>query len=396
MTFLPWDYGVRNLGRSPQRLLLSIGSAFLVTLLMLAAAGFVRGMTRSLASSGAKHNMLLIAKGSEESIERSEFNGSAVSAVSTLAGIRTTDGQAWISPEIYVQGLFWPGEQPHDGGRRAAGPEYRAVFRGVTPAAYLVHGGLRVTAGRIPEVGRDELMVGDQVAAAAGIAEAELALGHKLRHAGRVWTIVGRFEAPGSVFAGEIWAPLQDMQVATQRTTLSSVTLAFEQAADMPLAQVFASERNDLEVVAIPETAYYGKVSQFFAPVRLMVWVTALLIVSGGFFGGINTSYAAFATRVREFAALQAIGFSRLAIFASLLQESVLAAACGGLLACGAGLLLLDGLAVRFSGSAFGLLLDAPAVALGLMAALALGLVGALPPAVRCLRLPIATALRSA
>lgn len=207
---------------------------------------------------------------------------------------------------------------------------------------------------------------------------------------------MGGFEAPGSVFAGEIWVPMEDMQVATQRTSLSSVTLAFEQAADMPLAQVFASERNDLEVVAIPETAYYGKVSQFFAPVRLMVWVTALLIVSGGFFGGINTTYAAFSTRVREFASLQAIGFSRLAIFVSLLQESVIAAACGGLLACGTGLLLLDGLAVRFSGSAFGLLLDAPAVALGLMAALALGLVGALPPAVRCLRLPIATALRSA
>lgn len=180
MTFLPWDYGVRNLGRSKQRLLLSIGSAFLVTLLMLVAAGFVRGMTRSLASSGAPNNMLLIAKGSQESIERSEFNSGAASAAATLAGIRTTDGQAWISPEIYVQGLFWSGQQPHDGARQAAGPEYRAVFRGVTPAAYLVHGGLRVTAGRIPEVGRDELMVGNLVAAAAGIAEAALAPGQKV------------------------------------------------------------------------------------------------------------------------------------------------------------------------------------------------------------------------
>jgi putative ABC transport system permease protein len=151
-----------------------------------------------------------------------------------------------------------------------------------------------------------------------------------------------------------------------------------------------------LEVSAIPETAYYGKVAKFFAPVRLMVWATALLIVSGGFFGGINTTYAAFAARVREFASLQAIGFSRMAIFASLLQESLIAAAAGGLFACAAGLLFLDGLSVRFSGSAFGLLLDAPSVALGLLAALALGLVGAVPPAVRCLRLPIATALRSA
>lgn len=396
MTFLPWDYGVRNLGRSKWRLALSVGSAFLVSLLMLVAAGFVRGMTRSLASSGAPDNVILIAKGSEESIERSEFSMEAATAASTIGGLRVTDGQAWLSPEIYVQGLFWPGEQERGSADDQGKDECRAVLRGVTPAAYLVHGGLRLVEGRVPEPGRDEWMVGDKVAAASGAREADLSVGRKLRHAGRIWTIVGRFEAPGSVFAGEIWVPMQDMLVATKRATLSSVTMTFARPESKISAKIFASERNDLEVAAIGETAYYGKVAAFFAPVRLMVWVTALLIVSGGFFGGINTTYAAFASRVREFSALQAIGFSRLSIFVSLLQESVIAAACGGLLACVLGLLLLDGLSVRFSGSAFGLLLDAPAVAMGLLAALALGLAGAVPPAIRCLRLPIATALRSA
>lgn len=396
MTFLPWDYAIRNLGRSKERLAVAVGSACLVSLLILAAAGFVRGMTRSLATSGEERNALFIAKGSEESIERSEFPMGVATAAATLSGVRMSDGQPWISPEVYVQGLFWPGDKEHANNETKTQDEHRGVFRGVTSAAFLVHAGMRITEGRAPEPGRDEVMVGDQAAAASGARDADLRLGQKIWHAGRAWTVVGRFTAPGTVFAGEIWAPMQDMLVTTKRATLSSVTVAFVKPQDIAEAKALAAERNDLEVSAVAERDYYGRVSAFFAPVRLMTFAAALLIAAGGFFGGINTSYAAFAARVREFASLQAIGFTRSAIFASLLQESLVAAAAGGLLACAAGLFLFDGVSVRFSGSAFGLLVDGPTVAAGMLAALLLGVVGAVPPAVRCLRLPVATALRSA
>ena len=42
MPSLPFEYAVRNLGRSPLRLAMSVGGAALVVLLMLAAAAFVR------------------------------------------------------------------------------------------------------------------------------------------------------------------------------------------------------------------------------------------------------------------------------------------------------------------------------------------------------------------
>jgi ABC-type antimicrobial peptide transport system permease subunit len=44
---------------------------------------------------------------------------------------------------------------------------------------------------------------------------------------------------------------------------------------------------------------------------------------------------------------------------------------------------------------AFGLTLDSTVVGLALLAGLSLGIVGALPPAWRCLRPPIAEALKS-
>ena len=79
----------------------------------------------------------------------------------------------------------------------------------------------------------------------------------------------------------------------------------------------------------------------------------------------------------------------------SLVQESLLATAAGSLLAAAAGVVLLDGLAVRFSMGAFGLLVDPLVLGVGLCAGLALGFLGTLPPAVRCLRLSIPVALKA-
>ena len=92
---------------------------------------------------------------------------------------------------------------------------------------------------------------------------------------------------------------------------------------------------------------------------------------------------------------LQSLGFTRLAIVLNLSEESLFAAACGTIVGMAVGLLLLDGVAVRFSMGAFALTLDAPVVLIGIVSGLTVGLVGALPPAVRCLRLPITEALKS-
>ena len=48
MTLLPFEYGVRNLGRSPARLVAIVLGSALVVSLFVAASAFVRGMERSL------------------------------------------------------------------------------------------------------------------------------------------------------------------------------------------------------------------------------------------------------------------------------------------------------------------------------------------------------------
>src|SRR5690606_39831357 len=65
-------------------------------------------------------------------------------------------------------------------------------------------------------------------------------------------------------------------------------------------------------------------------------------------------------------------GFPRRSIIISFLQESALATAAGAILAATVGLLLLDGLAVRFSMGAFAIVLDAPVMLIGLTAGAAM------------------------
>ncbi|MEM7624923.1 MAG: ABC transporter permease [Planctomycetota bacterium] len=389
MRQLPFEYAFRNLGRSPVRLAASLVGAALVVLLVLAAVGFIRGMSLTLDKPETLHeNVILLGAGSEEAIERSQIDaGIDTIAAASIPGIKTIDGVAFVSPEIHVA---LPLRKSLD-----SDEELEAVLRGVRDAAYLVHPEVEILEGRRPVPGADELLVGSLAATRLGLPDERLALGNTLAFDGRTWTIVGRFAAPSTVMDAEIWVPLSDLKVATKReSTLSTVILSLGDAsfADVDL---FAKSRLDLELAAVREADYYAALNTFYQPIKQMVLVTAALIALGGVLGGLNTMYAAFAARVREVGMLQSLGFTRLAILLNLAEESLFTAACGTILGVVIGLLTLDGIAVRFSMGAFQLQLDPPVILAGIAAGLLVGVVGVIPPGIRCLRLPITQALKS-
>lgn len=398
MKRLPFEYAVRNLGRSPARLMLSVGGSALVVLLILVAAGFVEGMSRALRATGGENNIMLMGAGSEESVERSEIEGAVPGVLAaSVPGIRTRAGTAYISPEVHVM-------LPIVVGKDASNEPVKrqAMMRGVTPAAALVHELVTLTDGRWPRAGSQEIIVGRMASTVLGVAGGDLAVGKSIVFDNHPWTIVGTFSAPGTVVEAEVWLPLTDLQAATRRDTLSCIIVTLDpyneatgEGAEFADVAAFTKSRPDLELVAITEREYYGKLASFFGPIKIVAWVTAGLIAVGGLFGGLNTMYAAFASRTRELGTLQAIGYRRFAIVVSMIQESTLATAAGGLIACAIGVLLLDGVAVRFSMGAFGLVIDERVVGLGLLSGLALGVIGALPPAIRCLKPSIPVALKA-
>ncbi|MCA9284351.1 MAG: hypothetical protein KDA22_04000 [Phycisphaerales bacterium] len=388
MRLLPLEYAVRNLGRSRSRLVLSVGGSALVVLLALCAAGFVRGMVAGLAGSGSPSNIMVLGAGSEESIERSEVDAATASLLAaSIDGLRTAGGVLFVSPEIHSQ--LRASTMGH-----AADDGPSILVRGVLPEALLVHGGVQIVEGRFPRAGANEVLVGDAVARAIGASDAALGLGSVLTLGEEPWTIVGRFASPRTVMSGEAWVPLEDLRVSTRRTTDSCVVIALADA-EFDDVDFFCKTRLDLELVAVRETEYYAGLRRFFAPIRIVVITTAVLIGLGGVLGGLNTMYAAFAARVRELGMLQCLGYRRMAIALSLVQESTVAAAAGALVAAAIGSFVLDGTIIRFSTGTFGLRIDGPVMAIGLACGFLVGLVGAVPPALRALRLPIPEALKS-
>ncbi len=381
---LPFSYAVRNLLRSKTRLLQTVGGSALVVLLVMAATALNEGMTRVLSASGSPHNVILVGAGSEESIQRSEVpEQSAGIAEAAVAGIAERLGTRAVSSEIHYMNYV----QCEDG-RRA-----QALLRGVTPAALRAHPEVRLTAGTFPASG--QLMAGRLAWRKLGVAPEALQPGQRVTLDDQELVISGTFAAPGTVMESELWAPLGDLRVLAKRDTLSCVVLRLDDPADFAEAELFTKQRLDLELSALRESDYYARLTTFFRPLRAMTWLTAGLIAAGAVFGGLNTLYAAFASRVREMATLQAVGFGRASLAASLVQESTLACLLGTLLASVAALLLLEGRTVPFSIGAFVLEISPRVAVTGLLTGLLLGLLGALPPAARCLKPALGVALRS-
>ncbi len=389
MRQLPFQYAFRNLGRSRVRLFASLLGSTLVVLLILAAGGFVRGMQRTLTQDKPlNENIMILGTGSEEGVERSQIDASVAGiAGASIPGIKQRAGVLYVSPEIHAALPVRESAQ-HDS-------DHPAVMRGIRTEALLVHPEIEITEGHLPRQGLDELMVGQLAATRLGLADERLAIGQTLYFDDRDWTIVARFSAPNTVMNAEIWIPLTDLQIATNReSSLSCVLITLEDAlfAD---ADLFAKSRLDLEITAMRESDYYASIAAFYGPIRIMIIITATLIASGGILGGLNTMYAAFAARVREVGMLQSLGYTRRAIVLNLTEESLFASACGALIGAALGLLLLNGLAIRFSMGAFAITIDAPVLLIGILGGLLVGLIGAIPPAIRCLRLPITEALKS-
>lgn len=382
---LPFAYAIRHLLRDPVRFAQKVVGSALVVFLVLAAGSFNAGMKQVLTATGSPLNVILLGAGSEESVERSEVAVQAeVQAAAGIRGIANRLGQPAVSGEVQHMGLV----------ALSDGAEGRAIFRGITPAALEVHREVRVVAGRYPRSG--EVMVGLLAHEALDADADRLAVGATVVIEGQTFTIAGRFEAPGTVMESEIWFDRNDLMTAIKRDKLSCVVIRLESVDDFKNADLFSKQRLDLELVALRESDYYGKLAAFYRPLRGMTWLTAALIGAGAVFGGLNILYAAFASRIRELATLQAIGFGRGSLLVSLVQESLVSALTGTLLAAGLAVILLEGVTVPFSIGAFHLAMSLPVISAGLVTGVLLGSLGALPPALRCLRAPLPAALRSA
>ncbi len=417
MKFLPLHYAARNIGRSPLRLALTAGGGAIVVFLVVSAVASVRALDRGIRASGTVGNVMLLGAGSEESVERSEISASTPGILAaSVRGMKSLGGAAFISPELHVPLPLRRADQPAPTGNARD----LVMVRGVEPSAFMVHPQARLSIGRLPEIGRAEALVGRSLADRLGIADTHVRNDHVTANPSHgtnfsenssnsnnanspapeiliddiPFTVTGIIDAPGVAIDGEAWLPISDLLVLTKRQTISVAVISLD-SADIGDVEMFAAQRPDLELAAIDEPAYYAGLAKFFRPVQILIAVSALIVALGAMLGGLNALDAAFASRSREIAMLQVLGYSRAAVVANLIQESMITVATGAIPALLIAVLLLDGLGVRFSMGIFSLRVDAACVASGLAAGLLLGLIGSVPPTLRCLRADIPSALKS-
>ena len=382
---LPWEYGVRNLMRRPTRTLLTLGALSTVILLIFVVVGFIRGLERSLAVSGDLSVVLVYSLGAEENIENSAVPARTPSLLkASLDGVQQRFGVDYISPELYLGTRVQTGDDQKGG---------LGLIRGVTQTAPLVRRNVRLTEGNWP--GPGEVIAGKLVAAKLGCPPEHLAVGQQITIEKKSWTISGRFSAGGAAYESEIWCRLPDFQQALKRQDISVVAMALTPESSAATVTLFCKERTDLELQAVGEVEYYASLQQHYKPMRILAWLVVLLVSGAGVFAGLNMMYGAIAGRIREIATLQAVGYRRRAILMSILQEGALLAAAGSLLAATIALLFINGVAVRFTMGAFALRVDGVCLLVGCGVGLLLGILGALPPAIKALRLPVAESLKA-
>jgi putative ABC transport system permease protein len=382
---LPWEYGIRNLFRRPLRSGLTLLALTTVTLLVLVVVGFVRGLERSLAVSGDPRTAIVFSLGMGENLEYSSIGMATTDLLAaSIQGVEERYGRKYASPELYMGTKIRLSPDS---------PESLGLVRGVLPTALLVHRQIEIIDGQWPRAG--EVLIGRLAATKLGVSKQHLAVGKSLWFEGRSWRVSGTFFAGSGTFESELWCRLDDLQQTLKRQDLSLVAMTLGPTADFQDVNLFCKERIDLELQAIRQTEYFATLRKDYAPVRWLSWFVVLLIAGAGVFVGLNTMYGSVVGRIRELATLQTIGFSRRAAILSIVQEGTILAMTGALLASVMAYGLANGAAVRFTMGAFELQIDSLTLLIGNGIALCLGVGGALPPALRIIRLSVVDGLKA-
>jgi putative ABC transport system permease protein len=382
---LPWEYAIRNLFRRPLRMVLTFVGLTTVVLLIFVVVGFIRGLEKSLAVSGDPQTAIVFSLGMGQNLEYSSIAMSTNDLVAaSVEGIEERYGQKYVSPELYL------GTEIKVAGSNQA---RFGLVRGVTQNILLVRRRVELQQGDWPKSG--EVLVGRLAATKLGARAEELAVGSTIHFEDRDWRISGVFAAGGAAFESEVWCRLDELQQAMKRQDLSLVAVTLAPGTEISNLELFCLERLDLELQAMAETEYYASLQKDYRPVQMLAWFVVLLVAGAGIFAGLNTMYGAAIGRIRELATLQTIGYARRAMLLSLVQEGAILAAAASLFATIIALVFVNNVAIRFTMGAFSLRIDEVAVLIGCGVGLAVGIIGAVPPAFRAMKMPVVDGLKS-
>ena len=354
----------------------------------IAMLSLARGFRATLVSSGSYDNALILRAGSTSEmtgavpLESSKILQDAPGVARTAGGPLITTEAVLVAPIPLV----------------STGTDANVQIRGVSPNVLSIRNNLKIVQGRMFQAGLAEVIVGRN----ATNSYKGLTLGSMLNMGDEHWKVVGVFDAGGSAFDSEVWCDAHLLNGAFKRPedSYQSVTVHLATPASFEQFKDFVTADPRLNVDVTREIDYYAKQSTRMTQlITILGGLVASVMAIGAIFGALNTMYSAVAERGREIATMRALGFGAAAVVFSFLIEALLISFVGGALGAVA-VLPLNGLTTgamnwqTFSHMEFAFQITPILLLSGLIFALAMGVLGGLPPAVRAAQRPVATALR--
>jgi putative ABC transport system permease protein len=354
-----------------------------------AMLSLARGFRATLVASGSPDDALVMRAGST-----SEMMGGitldSVKLVQDKPGVaRDASGQPLVTQEV-VGVIPIP--------LISTGTDANVEARGVSPNVLEIRKFVKIVQGRMFHSGLDEIVVGKN----ASKTYQGLTLGNTVNFGGVRWNVVGVFDARGSSFDSEVWCDARILNEVLKRpeNIFQSATVhltspaAFNQFKD----SITSDPQLNLEVER--EVDYYAKQSSAMTQlITVLGGLVAAVMAIGAVFGALNTMYSAVAERGREIATMRALGFSSWNVILSFLFEALLISFIAGIIGCVV-VLPLNGMTTQtmnfstFSNIAFAFKITLNLLVMGVIFALAMGVLGGLLPAVRAALRPVAVSLR--
>jgi putative ABC transport system permease protein len=384
-------YNLRSLWVRRTTTLATTGGIALVVFVLGASQMLSTGMRKTISSAGNADQAIVMEKDAWAEAA-SRFDHASVGLVAAAPGLkRNATGQVMLTEETVAHLML---KSLVDATRIST-----LQVRGVSSNVFELRPEVHIIAGRPIQPGTEEALVGKAVLGRYP----GLRIGEQVELSSSVKpTVVGVFEAGGSVYESEIWADFETVRRAFSFfSNLSSVTAQLESTNSLAgfVAPLEADKQVGLSVAS--ESAYYKKASQGLPDVIGILGIVETLIFSiGAVLGAMITMHASVSQRSREIGVLRALGFGRLQILFSFLIESAALGFGGALLGAAVSLLtpLLDFRCMNFATGqevAFHFVPSFANLGLAILAGTLVGGFGGILPALRAARISPVQAMRA-
>ena len=379
---------IRNLPQRISSSLVAVIGVAAVVLVFAAVLSMAKGFERTMVSAGSEDTAIVMRSGATSELN-SGLSNDQMLVISSAPGILKRDDSPVVSAELYVVVSLE---------RKSDGEDANVPLRGVQAAAFDVRDNARLVEGRMFEPGKYELITGRSAQAEYS----DLDVGSTIVFGQTEWTIVGAFEAGGSVSESELWTDVRVLQDVYRRgNSYQSVRVRLEGPDGLAALEAALKEDPRIDPDVMSERTYYSTQAEGLSNfIRMVGYPLTFLMAIGAIFGALNSMYSSISARGKEIATLRALGFGPFPVLMSTVIESLLLALTGGVIGGAVAWLVFNGFRVStlngasFSQVVFDFAVTPDLLLQGLIAALVIGFFGGLFPAVRAARMPVAQALR--